>query len=192
LYLAFAMADGRPPSGSASAPPLFYVSPKKTTNRGLATIYNHPPKQARSFAPPFYTQFVFDENFVRAQSSAQCTAHSGTASVTTAAGRSSRAEAEGGHAEGASPSKKKKKKTRDKKATQAKNNRPTSLLFFWRVRPYARRLWTCHRMWAPAAGCGVFLYDLAPSGDPFISCLCETTLRPLFFNGHFFFLRKIN
>ena len=44
------------------------------------------------------------------------------------------------------------------------------------------RLWTCHRMWAPAAGCGVFLYELVPSDDPFMWCLCET-----FFCGHFFF-----
>jgi hypothetical protein len=39
--------------------------------------------------------------------------------------------------------------------------------------------------WAPAAGCGVFLYELVPSDDPFIWCLCETT----FCCGHFFFQR---
>jgi hypothetical protein len=54
-------------------------------------------------------------------------------------------------------------------------------------------LWTCHRMWAPAAGCGVFLYQLVSSDDPFMWCLYETFfLRTYFFNGTFFFLRKIN
>jgi hypothetical protein len=52
-----------------------------------------------------------------------------------------------------------------------------------------RRLWTCHRIWAPAAGCGVFLYELVPSDGPFIWCLCETNFFAdafLFANGHFF------
>jgi hypothetical protein len=50
------------------------------------------------------------------------------------------------------------KKTRNKKAIQAKNNRPTSLFFFfgWLARRHAR-----HRMWAPAAaGCGLLLCEL--------------------------------
>jgi hypothetical protein len=57
-----------------------------------------------------------------------------------------------------------------------------------RVEPYARRLWTCHRMWAPPrpASCGVFLYELGPSDDPFMLCLCETIfLRPFFFPTDF-------
>jgi hypothetical protein len=43
-----------------------------------------------------------------------------------------------------------------------------------------------------AAGCGVFLYELVPSGGPFISCLCETFFcgHFLFFNGHFLFPPK--
>jgi ribosomal protein S27E len=35
-----------------------------------------------------------------------------------------------------------------------------------------------------AVGCGVFLYELVPSGDPFIYCLCET-----FFLAAIFFQR---
>jgi hypothetical protein len=59
-------------------------------------------------------------------------------------------------------------------------------------RRYARRLWTCHRRWAPAAGCGVFLCELVPSGDPFVCCLCETFFlcEILFSNGFFIFSEK--
>jgi hypothetical protein len=58
------------------------------------------------------------------------------------------------------------------------------LLFFLGApfKRYARRLWTCHRRWAPAAGCGVFFCELVPSGDPFVCCLCKT-----FFLGRNFF-----
>jgi hypothetical protein len=57
------------------------------------------------------------------------------------------------------------------------------------------RLWICHRiMWAPAAGCGVFLYELVPSDvthdDPFMWCLYETFFFSdiyLFFPTEFFF-----
>jgi hypothetical protein len=47
-------------------------------------------------------------------------------------------------------------------------------------------------MWAPAAGYGVFLYELVPSYDPFMWCLCETFfLVRTFLNGFcFYFLRK--
>jgi hypothetical protein len=74
------------------------------------------------------------------------------------------------------------KKTRDKK-TIPKNNRPTSLLFFFFfLQVPLASLWTCHRMWAPAAGDGVFLYELVPSDDTFMWCLCETFfLRTFFF-----------
>jgi hypothetical protein len=87
---------------------------------------------------------------------------------------------------GKGPQKKEKKKTRNKKTIPKK--KPTDFpLFFLKV-PLATavgRLWTCHRMWAPAAGCGVFLCELVPSDDPFMWCLCET----VFFCGHFFFQR---
>jgi hypothetical protein len=66
------------------------------------------------------------------------------------------------------------KKQGTKKAIQAKTNRLTFLSIFFfvlRVKPYARRLWTCHRMLAPAAGCGVLLYELVLSDCPFIWCL---------------------
>jgi hypothetical protein len=54
------------------------------------------------------------------------------------------------------------------------------------------RLWTCHRRLTPAAGCGVFLYELVPSGYPFICCLCETFFVFFFSRIFFYFLRKIN
>jgi hypothetical protein len=42
-------------------------------------------------------------------------------------------------------------------------------------------------MWAPAAGCGVFLYELVPSDDPLMWCLYETFfLRTFFFQRTFF------
>jgi hypothetical protein len=103
---------------------------------------------------------------------------------------------------GQGPPRKKRKQRPKSKTTQAKNNRPTSLsfpppFFFAGVKRYARRLWTScpptsyHRMWWPAAGSGVFLYELVPSDDPFIWYLCETQkkwLLLLFFsNRHFFF-----
>jgi hypothetical protein len=73
------------------------------------------------------------------------------------------------------PPKQNKKRKQGTKNNSSKKQ-PTDLFsfFFWRVKPYARRLWTYHRMRAPAVGCGVFLYELVPSGDPFVSCLCET------------------
>jgi hypothetical protein len=46
-------------------------------------------------------------------------------------------------------------------------------------------------MWAPATGCGVFLYELVPSDDPFMWCLWthffSFFLRAFFIfsNGHF-------
>jgi hypothetical protein len=44
-------------------------------------------------------------------------------------------------------------------------------------------------MWAPAAGCEVFLYELVPSDGPFMWCLCETFffLRTFFFPTDIFF-----
>jgi hypothetical protein len=67
-------------------------------------------------------------------------------------------------------SKKKQKKTSTKKRIKnlAKSDRPTFFFLGAPFKRYARRLWTCHRRWAPAAGCGVFLCELVPSGDPFI------------------------
>jgi hypothetical protein len=41
-------------------------------------------------------------------------------------------------------------------------------------------------MWAPATGCGVFLYELVPSDNPFMWCLCDTFVFT-FFCGHFLF-----
>jgi hypothetical protein len=72
---------------------------------------------------------------------------------------------------------------------------PSFFLFF---RCPLRRLWTCHRMWSPAAGCGVFLYELVPSDGPLYlygvfakQYFCAAIF--LFFNGFVFnFLRKIN
>ena len=87
------------------------------------------------------------------------------------------------------PPKKKKKKTSTKKRIWRKATDRLFFLFFFLGAPfkrYARRLWTCHRRWAPAAGCGVFLCELVPSGDPFICCLCET-----FFFLRNFFLQRI-
>ena len=90
------------------------------------------------------------------------------------------------HHEG--PPKKRKRKQARKKESGEK--RPTDFpSFFFLGAPfkrYARRLWTCHRRWAPAAGCGVFLCELVPSGDPFICCLCET-----FFLADIFYLTDI-
>ena len=86
-------------------------------------------------------------------------------------------------------SKKKEKENKHEKKNLAKSDRPTFFFFFFLGAPfkrYARRLWTCHRRWAPAAGCGVFLCELVPSGDPFICCLCET-----FFFLRNFFLQRI-
>jgi hypothetical protein len=86
------------------------------------------------------------------------------------------------------------KKKNTKKRIRRKATDRLLLLFCFLGAPfkrYARRLWTCHRRLAPAAGCGVFLYELVPSGDPFICCLCETFFFFLF-NGFFYFLRKIN
>jgi hypothetical protein len=60
---------------------------------------------------------------------------------------------------------------------------------------FLRRLWTCHRTWAPAAGCGVFIYELVPSDNPFMWCLCETIVFEdvfIFQRTFFYFLRKIN
>ena len=63
---------------------------------------------------------------------------------------------------------------------------------------HTRTIGTACADWAPrpgggsaarytnAAGCGVFLYELVPSGDPFICCLCET-----FFFLRNFFLQRI-
>jgi hypothetical protein len=75
---------------------------------------------------------------------------------------------------------KKGKENKEQKNNPGKKQ-PTDFpfLFVFRVEPYARRIWTFHRMRAPAAGCGVFLHELVPSDDPFVWCLCET-----------FFLRK--
>jgi hypothetical protein len=76
--------------------------------------------------------------------------------------------------QGASPKKKNPKKKHGKK-NLAKSDRPTFFFFLGApFKRYARRLWTCHRRWAPAAGCGVFLCELVPSGGPFMCCLCET------------------
>jgi hypothetical protein len=86
-----------------------------------------------------------------------------------------------------------KKKEGGAKKNQAESEkRPTDFPFFFFLGApftrYARRLWTCHRRWAPAAGCGVFLYELVPSGDPFICSLCEAffvcvfSLRRIFFS----------
>jgi hypothetical protein len=83
---------------------------------------------------------------------------------------------------GEGPPKKKKKRTRAKKAIP-KNNRPTSPPFFFRCS--LRRVWTYHRMWAPAAGCGVFLCELVPSNDTFMS-LKKKNADIFFPNGHLF------
>jgi hypothetical protein len=80
---------------------------------------------------------------------------------------------------------KKNKKQGTKK--QPQKTSPTGFPFFlllFQV-PLASavgRLWTCHRMWAPAAGCGVFLYELVPSDGPFMWCLYETFFWADFFN----------
>jgi hypothetical protein len=42
-------------------------------------------------------------------------------------------------------------------------------------------------MWAPAAGCGVFLCELLPSDDPFM-CLCKTFFCGIFFQRTFFLI----
>jgi hypothetical protein len=49
--------------------------------------------------------------------------------------------------------------------------------------------------WAPAAGCGVFLYELVPSDDRFMWCLYETFFFAdfiLFFPTDFFFFLPSN
>jgi hypothetical protein len=59
---------------------------------------------------------------------------------------------------------KKKEKENKGEKNNPKNQKTTDRLpfffsFFFKA-PLASavgRLWTCHRMWAPAAGCGVFL-----------------------------------
>jgi hypothetical protein len=86
----------------------------------------------------------------------------------------------------------KKKKPKGQKDNRGKKQ-PTDFPFC--LGPL-RRPWTCHRMLAPAAGGGNFLYELVPSDDPFLWCLCETIL---FLCGKknqktevLYFLRKIN
>jgi hypothetical protein len=95
-------------------------------------------------------------------------------------------------------SKKKEKENKEQKNSLPKKQPtdfPVSWFFFFFKVPLASavgRLWTCHRMWAPATGCGVFLYELVPSDDPFMWCLCDTFFSFFFadifyfFNGHFF------
>jgi hypothetical protein len=78
-----------------------------------------------------------------------------------------------------------------KKKSKTTTDRLSFLVFFFNV-PLASavgRLRTCHRMRAPAAGCGGFLYELVPSDDPFMWCLCDFfVLRNTFFQRTFFFL----
>jgi hypothetical protein len=84
--------------------------------------------------------------------------------------------------------KKKTKKTRAKKKSRQKaTDRLSFCVCFLLARRHARRLWTCHRMWAPAAGCGVFLYELVPSDDPFMSLY--GVFAKHFFRGNFCFQR---
>jgi hypothetical protein len=69
------------------------------------------------------------------------------------------------------------------KKTQAKSNRPTSLLFLFFGRS-AMRVGcghACHRLWSTAAGCVVFLFELVPSDDPFIWRLCDPIFLFSFF-----------
>jgi hypothetical protein len=47
------------------------------------------------------------------------------------------------------------------------------------------------RMWAPAAGPGVFLCELVPSDDPFRWCFCETLFCGHFVSQRTFFPPKI-
>jgi hypothetical protein len=65
------------------------------------------------------------------------------------------------------------------------DNRPAFPSFFL-LRCPLRRLWTCHRMWAPAAGCGVFLSELVPSGDPLILYMVSLRSKQ-FLSAPFFF-----
>jgi hypothetical protein len=95
------------------------------------------------------------------------------------------------------PKKKAKKQGTKKQFTQKTTDR-LFFPFFLKVplESAVGRLWTCHRMWAPAAGCGVFLYELVPSDDLFMWCLCETFVFVdiiLFFpTDFFFFFRAIH
>jgi hypothetical protein len=88
-------------------------------------------------------------------------------------------------------SKKKEKENKGQKNNPKKQPTDFPSFFFFFLRPLASavgRLWTCHRMWAPAAGCGVFLYELVPSEAPLLWCIYETFFFADFFfsNGHFF------
>jgi hypothetical protein len=86
-------------------------------------------------------------------------------------------------------SKKKEKENKGQKNNPKKQPTDFPSFFFFLKVPLASavgRLWTCHRMWAPAAGCGVFLYELVPSDDPLMWCLYET----FFFGGFFIFFQR--
>jgi hypothetical protein len=70
--------------------------------------------------------------------------------------------------------------------------RPTDLFSFFQVPLLSDirvgcRLWTCHRRLTPAAGCGVFFYELVPSGYPFI-CSVFAKLFFVFFSFNGFFV----
>jgi hypothetical protein len=83
--------------------------------------------------------------------------------------------------------KQKLNKNKGQKSNPKKQPTDSPPPFFLR-RPL-RRVWTCHRMWAPAAGCGVFLCEIVPSDDP----LYVVSLRNNFFQRTFFPpLRKTN
>jgi hypothetical protein len=80
--------------------------------------------------------------------------------------------------------------TSNKKTIQAKNDLKKNFLF--RVKLYARRLDMPPEIksfflsrFLPGlffcCSCGVFLYELIPSDDPFIWCLCETFFRAAIF-----------
>jgi hypothetical protein len=82
------------------------------------------------------------------------------------------------------PPKKEKNPPQGTKKQSQKTTDRLPFFFFFKV-PLASavgRLWTCHRIWAPAAGCEVLLYELVPSDGPFMWCLCVK-----FFFGHFLF-----
>jgi hypothetical protein len=96
---------------------------------------------------------------------------------------------------------KKEKENKEQKNNPKKQPTDFRLPFFFfrsplRLASAVGRLWTCHRMWAPAAGCGVFLYELVPSDGPFLWCLYETfflrTFVFIFSNGLFFSCRATN
>ena len=90
--------------------------------------------------------------------------------------------------------KRKRKQGTKKQFTQKTTDRLSFFFFFLRtffffVPTDFFFLWTCHRMWAPATGCGVFLYELVPSDDPFMWCLCDTFFF-IFLRTFFIFFQR--